>query len=204
MGWNDHIMGPGYEHLREDEDMAELITVREACRKRTPLDGTDAKALEHALAITEAALAAANAHAEEAERKLCAARELLAVIYKEPQPWSGYKVDGQSYSIYAEIKAILSSSSPCRHEEEAKQLKEDIVELHRFAETHAEVEREDSKLIAKWAGEATSLRKAVNDEQGIEKLIKDNFHTKWDNPHVPPERHVYRAIRDYVFRKTSP
>ena len=29
------------------------ITVREACRRRMPLDGADAQALEHALTITE-------------------------------------------------------------------------------------------------------------------------------------------------------
>jgi hypothetical protein len=31
----------------------EKITVRDACRRRMPLDGTDAQALEHALTITE-------------------------------------------------------------------------------------------------------------------------------------------------------
>jgi len=29
------------------------VAVREACRRRTPLDGADAQALEHALTITE-------------------------------------------------------------------------------------------------------------------------------------------------------
>lgn len=29
------------------------LTVREACRRRMPLDGTDAQALEHAITITE-------------------------------------------------------------------------------------------------------------------------------------------------------
>lgn len=29
------------------------LTIREACRRRMPLDGADAQALEHALTITE-------------------------------------------------------------------------------------------------------------------------------------------------------
>ena len=33
--------------------MDEPLTVREACKRRHPLDGTDAQALEHALTITE-------------------------------------------------------------------------------------------------------------------------------------------------------
>jgi hypothetical protein len=39
---------------RRDEPVLPLsMTVREACRARTPLDGTDAQALEHALTLTE-------------------------------------------------------------------------------------------------------------------------------------------------------
>jgi hypothetical protein len=71
-------------------------------------------------------LRAALAQLAEKEAQLCKAGELLAVIYKEPQPWSGYKVDGQSYSIYTEIKAALTSSTPCPHAKEAERLREAI------------------------------------------------------------------------------
>lgn len=33
--------------------MGERLTVREACRRRMPLDGSDAQCLEHALEMTE-------------------------------------------------------------------------------------------------------------------------------------------------------
>lgn len=50
-------------------------TVREACRKRTALDGVDAQALEHALTITERERDDAYAGIREV-RKICT--ELLA------------------------------------------------------------------------------------------------------------------------------
>jgi len=56
----------------------EKITVREACRLRTPLDGTDAQCLEHALTITERERDEALAHAEAAETR----NELLTDYYE--------------------------------------------------------------------------------------------------------------------------
>lgn len=41
----------------------EKLTVREACRRRMPLDGADAQALEHALSMTEDERDEARAHA---------------------------------------------------------------------------------------------------------------------------------------------
>jgi hypothetical protein len=171
MGWNDHIMGPGYEHLREDEDMAELITVREACRKRTPLDGTDAKALEHALAITEAALAAANAHAEEAERKLCAASEAINAHLDGHRRYVETVIKGLPPDCVCpsckRFRAALSSSSPCRHEAEADAIRrkvakpEKVVEWSKkLVESIRRCDRDGNPQIDVWA--LSQLRAALH------------------------------------------
>lgn len=46
----------------------DAVTVREACRLRQPLDGADAQALEHALAVTERQRDEARATLAEASR----------------------------------------------------------------------------------------------------------------------------------------
>ena len=51
------------------------ISAREAARRRMPLDGSDAQALEGALTMTEAERDAAIAHAEELRRELEALRD---------------------------------------------------------------------------------------------------------------------------------
>jgi len=65
------------------------LTVREACRRRMPLDGTDAQALEHAITITERERDEARAEVErlhdllgETRLERTAARVDVAAAYK--------------------------------------------------------------------------------------------------------------------------
>jgi len=66
---------------RSAEDISEDDTVREACRKRTPLDGADAQALEHALTITEHERDRALAWSRQLQIKL-----LGLTVHGEPSP----------------------------------------------------------------------------------------------------------------------
>jgi hypothetical protein len=61
------------EQLGENERLQHRITVRKACRRRMPLDGTDAQALEHALTITE----------RERDEALAEVERLRVVLAKE-------------------------------------------------------------------------------------------------------------------------
>ena len=54
----------------------EIVTVREACRRRMPLDGVDAQALEHALTITERERNTARTEGETLRKELSQMRAL--------------------------------------------------------------------------------------------------------------------------------
>jgi hypothetical protein len=95
---------------------------------------------------------------EEAEAALSALRVRIERVADERDA-----AQKELHTLRAEADALR---------EEGKRLKEDIIELHRFAETHAEVEREDVKLIAKWAGEAERLRKEVAYWKGLHESNK--------------------------------
>jgi hypothetical protein len=56
------------------------LTVREACRRRMPIDGADAQALEHALTITERERDEARAEAGRLTQRIAALENALASI----------------------------------------------------------------------------------------------------------------------------
>lgn len=58
--------------------MSERVSAREAARRRMPLDGSDAQALEGALAMTESERDVAIAERDRLRRELEALREQLA------------------------------------------------------------------------------------------------------------------------------
>ena len=69
--WNhDEMTG------RSEWKMPEWLTVRAACRKRAPLDGVDAEALEHALTQTEAERDAQEERVRELEAELVSPEQL--------------------------------------------------------------------------------------------------------------------------------
>ena len=64
---------------------ASRLTVREAARRRTPIDGSDAQALEGALAQTEGELAGARLHARLTEEALSEARARIDQLEAEAE-----------------------------------------------------------------------------------------------------------------------
>lgn len=61
-----------------------------------------------------------QARVKELESQLCAAREAAALAVNHLHASNETKE-----KVYAQVKTALSSSSPCRHEEEAKRLREE-------------------------------------------------------------------------------
>jgi len=91
--------------------MPEWLTVRAACRKRAPLDGVDAEALEHALTQTEAERDAQEERVRELEKlptrvDLLSWKARLKLLHQDSQE---YNTTIQLGLIINEMERVLNA-----------------------------------------------------------------------------------------------